>query len=374
MGFNERWVQLMMLCITTTSYSILINGEPHGEISPTMGLRQGNPLSPYLFLMCTEGLHGLIWKAATNGDIRGVSICQNGPKITHLLFVDDSLIFCRARESEWRSLLHVLATYERASRRQINRTKTTLFFSKSTPGDMQNLIKDMLGVTVIQHYEKYLSLPSLVGRNKKESFTHIKQQIWKKLQGWEAKLLSQAGREVLIKAVAQALPTYTMSCFKLPITLCHEIEALICRLFWGQRGDRRKIHWVKWQDLCKPKNQGGMGFKDLALYNDALLAKQTWRLLHDIQSLFHRVFKAKFFPNSTVLEAKCPSSASHAWENIIKGRDVIKLVVYGALDLDFRCKCGVVTSYLNLDVRKSSHQWQRVVQQLGWETSLIKRT
>ena len=83
-----------------------------------------------------------------------------------------------------------------------------------------------------------------------------------------------------------------MSCFKLPITLCHEIEALICRLFWGQRGDRRKIHWVKWQDLCKPKNQGGMGFKDLALYNDALLAKQTWRLLHDIQSLFHRVFKA----------------------------------------------------------------------------------
>ena len=125
---------------------------------------------------------------------------------------------------------------------------------------MQNLIKDMLGVTVIQYYEKYLGLPSLVGKNKKESFTHIKQQIWKKLQGWEAKLLSQAGREVLIKAVAQ-LPTNTMSCFKLPITLCHEIKALICRFFWGQGGDCRKIHWVKWQDLCKPKTKGGMGLK-----------------------------------------------------------------------------------------------------------------
>ena len=137
--------------------------------------------------MCTEGLHGLLRKAATNGDIWGVSICQNGPKITHLLFVDDSLIFCRAKESECQSLLQVLATYERASGKQINRAKTTLFFSKSTLGDMQNLIKDMLGVTVIQHYEKCLGLPSLVGRNKKESFTHIKQQIWKKLQGWEAR-------------------------------------------------------------------------------------------------------------------------------------------------------------------------------------------
>ena len=114
MGFNERWVQLMTLCITTASYSILINGEPQGEISPTRGLRQGDPLSPYLFLMCTEGLHGLIRKAATKGDIRGVSICQNEPKITHLLFADDSLIFCRAKESECQSLLHVLATYERA--------------------------------------------------------------------------------------------------------------------------------------------------------------------------------------------------------------------------------------------------------------------
>ena len=89
----------------------------------------------------------------------------------------------------------------------------------------------MVGVTVVQQYEKFLGLPSLVGRNKKESFTHIKQQIWMKLHGWESKLLSQAGSEILIKVVAQALPTYTMSCFKLPLTLCNEIEALIRKFF-----------------------------------------------------------------------------------------------------------------------------------------------
>ena len=223
MCFHSRWVHLMMLCITNASYSILINGEPHGNITPTRGLRQGDPLSPYLFLMCTEGLHGLINKAAHNGDIKGVSICQNGPKLTHLLFADDSVIFCRAKESECQCLVDILAKYENASEQQINSTKTTLFFSKSTSEEMQASIKSMLGVSVIQQYEKYLGLPSLVGRKKKESFNHIKQQVWKRLAGWEAKLLSQAGREILIKSVAQALPTYTMTCFKLPLSLCHEI-------------------------------------------------------------------------------------------------------------------------------------------------------
>ena len=80
-------------------------------------------------------------------------------------------------------------------------------------------------------------MPSFIGQKKKESFDNTEQRVWKKLQGWEGKLLSQAGREVLIKAVAQALPTYIISCFKLPIGLCHEIEALIKKFFRGQRGE-----------------------------------------------------------------------------------------------------------------------------------------
>ena len=100
MGFDDRWVALIMECISSVSYSILINGEPTRVIHPSRGIRQGDPLSPYLFLLCTEGLHSLLHQAETSGQIRGVSICRNGPRLTHLFFADDSLVFCRASMQE----------------------------------------------------------------------------------------------------------------------------------------------------------------------------------------------------------------------------------------------------------------------------------
>ena len=171
MGFQASWISLIMECITTVSYSILVNGEPKGMIKPSRGLKQGDPLSPYLFLFCAEGLNAILRKAVEAGDIQGFSICRRGPKLTHLFFADDCLLFCRSTLDECEKIQELLALYERASGQMVNKDKTTLFFNRNTDEDIKETIKLSLGVPAIQHYEKYLGLPSFVGRNKKACFT-----------------------------------------------------------------------------------------------------------------------------------------------------------------------------------------------------------
>ena len=175
MGFHNSWVSLIMECITTMSYSILVNGEPQGMIVPTRGLRQGDPLSPYLFLFCAEGLNALLKKAADDGYINGFSISRRGPKLTHLFFADDCLLFCRSTVTECDKIKELLALYEVASGQMVNQDKTTLLFSRNTEEETQETIKMSLGLLAIQHYEKYLGLPSFIGREKKASFTQIKE-------------------------------------------------------------------------------------------------------------------------------------------------------------------------------------------------------
>ena len=123
---------------------------PGRTIKPSRVLRQGDPLSPYLFLQCAMGLQGLLHKAESEGVIREVSICRNGPRVSHLFFADDSVLFCRAKESECQVILDLLSVYERGSGQKINRDKTNIFFSSNTHHDVQVRIQHLLGVPAIR--------------------------------------------------------------------------------------------------------------------------------------------------------------------------------------------------------------------------------
>jgi len=132
LGFHPLWVDLVMVGITSVSYSVLMNGVASSYILPSRGFRQGDPLSPYLFLLCSEGFIALIQKVAQANCLHGVRISRGAPMITHLLFADDRLLFCNASIEECQIIKEILYIYEKASRQKVNCDKTSIFFSKNT--------------------------------------------------------------------------------------------------------------------------------------------------------------------------------------------------------------------------------------------------
>ena len=131
------------------------------------------------------------------------------------------------------------------------------------------------------------------------------------MQGWNEKFLSWAGKEILNKAVAQGIPTFAMGCFDLSKSLRDQISAMICRFWWNQQVDKNKIHWLSGDQLMLPKEDGGLGFRDIHAFNLAMLAKQSRRLLKNPDSLCAQVLKAKYFANSSVLDAMPKSNMSY---------------------------------------------------------------
>lgn len=193
-GFQEEWTRLIIMCVTTVSYSVLINGEPKGKITSTKGLCQRDPISPYLFLLCAKGLKAMLWREEREGLISGISVCRGAPRISHLLFTVDYIIFGEASGREGNRVLKVLDDYERESGQKLNREKTSLFFSKNTRREIQEEIKNSFGAQIIPKHERYLGLPNLVGKGERKAFNGIKDQVGRKIVGWKGKLLSNAGR------------------------------------------------------------------------------------------------------------------------------------------------------------------------------------
>ncbi|XP_020412870.1 uncharacterized protein LOC109947336 [Prunus persica] len=251
LGFSATWVSKVMDCISTTTFSVLWKGTLVGHIMPQRGLRQGCPLSPYLFLMCTEGFSCLLRGAERRGDLVGVQVARGAPSVTHLLFADDSILFMKATNEACMALETLFQTYEEVTGQQISYSKSALSLSPNATRADFDMIEGVLNVLVVQCHENYLGLPTIAGMGRKQLFQHLKDKLWKHISGWKEKLLSRAGKKILIKAVLQAIPTYSMSCFRIPKGLCKELNGIMARFWWAKAKDKRGIHWVKWELLCK---------------------------------------------------------------------------------------------------------------------------
>lgn len=207
LGFQERWISWVMECVKTVSYSFSINGEIKEYVVPQRGIRQGDPLSPYLVLLCSEGFSNLLRKAADANLITGMKVSRGGPSITHLFFADDSLIFCKANSQQASELMRILKCYESASSQLINLDKSSIFFSKNTSHETKVEVCQSMGSIQMVNQGRYLGLPMVVSRSKEQIFGYIRDNISQRLGKWKNKLLSAAGKEVMLKAVSFAMPT-----------------------------------------------------------------------------------------------------------------------------------------------------------------------
>ncbi|KAK8684255.1 hypothetical protein V6N13_040285 [Hibiscus sabdariffa] len=301
---------------------------------PRRGLRQGDPLSPFLFLFCTEGLSAKLTAAQREGRLPGVRASKHGPPVNHLLFADDSLVFLRNDMSEVHCLKDILSTYSAVSGQKVNFSKSTAYFSPRTPPEHRVAVHEALGVQEVSDPGIYLGVPLLIGKNKYAAFGRYRDKMDTRVSKWSNLLLSFSGREVLIKSIAQALPQYIMSCYLLPCSLVEEMSRSIRRFWWSGKGSARGWPFVAWADLCQPKAAGGMGFKDLHLFNIALLGKQLLRLLSEPGSLLYRTFRAKYFPDGDLLHASVPARSSFAWKGLHRALSRLRDGFFWTLGID----------------------------------------
>lgn len=165
-GFDTQWVQWIMTCVRSTTFSVNINGSPHGFIQPERGIRQGDPLSPYLFILCAEVLSHMMKRAETQGLIRGIKISNESPSISHLLFADDSLFFCQANAKSCKTIRDILFQYEKASGQQVNTRKSAITFGKRVMDSTKTHLRRLLQIYNDGGCSKYLGLPEQFGRKK----------------------------------------------------------------------------------------------------------------------------------------------------------------------------------------------------------------
>ncbi|KAL4339508.1 hypothetical protein GQ457_08G016410 [Hibiscus cannabinus] len=229
MGFSEWWVKRVMQSITTLSFYLIINGESRGEFQPTRGLRQGDPLSPFMFLFIYNIFSWLIDKEMKCSKFEGLKIKRSCPTLSHLLFANDCILFSKANAENCRDVCQLLDDFQNATGQTVNYEKSSVFFAPNCFDGKKAHMLNILGFGLMEEDSSYLGLPSIWGRNKKIALVFIKDRVMRKLQGWKTKLLNQAGKEVLIEAEVQAIPSYVMHCFLLLATFCDELCALIAR-------------------------------------------------------------------------------------------------------------------------------------------------
>jgi hypothetical protein len=271
MGFSEGWLKWMRACIFNSSMSVLVNGSPTEDFTVGRGLRQGDPLSPFLFLIAAEGLAGLMRRAVALGKFKGYQVSDN-IQFQMLQFADDTIILGEGtRENLW-TIKTLLRSFELVSGLKINFIKSKLYGVNVVPSFLE-VGSAFLSCRSDTLPFKFLGIPVGANPRRRATWKSIVEKMEKRLSSWSSHHLSYGGRVTLINSVLSSLPLYFFFFFKASRCIIQHLVKIQRNFLWGGGIDDKKICWIKWDQICLPKDKGGLGVKNLELFNLSLLSK-----------------------------------------------------------------------------------------------------
>ncbi|KAK2422417.1 hypothetical protein QL285_032952 [Trifolium repens] len=292
-GFGERWRAWMKTCVCKGRLSVLVNGSPTEQINIKRGLKQGDPLAPFLFLLVAEGLNALSHRAVSLGFFKGFKIGSD-VVVSLLQYADDTLFIGEACVENLWAMKAMLRWFELVSGLKVNFSKSRLI-GVNVASDFLQVAAKFLHCKLGSLPFTYLGLPVGANPRSHKTWDPVVKTIERRLLLWKYRYVSLGGRVVLLNSVLASISVFYLSFIKMPSSVRKTIIQIQRNFFWGGlMGERDKIPWVSWKDVCRPKVEGGLGVKDLLLFNLSLLAKWRWRLLVEDGSLWKKVLEAKY--------------------------------------------------------------------------------
>jgi len=320
-GFPDATIKLIMHCVTSPTFSVLWNGNKLTSFKPTHGLRQGDPLSPYLFILCMEKLSLVINNVVLQGNWDPIRMSATSPHLSHLLFADDVLIFSKAKNSQVRFIKDLFDKFSQALGLKINLSKSRAFYSLGIPHQKITNLTSLSGIRSTTSLDKYLGFPILKGRPKKSDFNFIIEKMQTRLASWKNKLLNRPDRLALASSILSSIPTYYMQINRLPQSICDDIDQTSRHFIWKGANDKG-VHLVGWNKIAKPKQIGGLGLRTTREAN-ICLGKLVWDLIQNNNKLWVNVFMKKYSAGPSFLHASTAASSSPTWSSIVRAKNVL---------------------------------------------------
>ncbi|MFS7930782.1 putative RNA-directed DNA polymerase [Helianthus anomalus] len=329
MNFPSRWRSWVMATLYSARASVLVNGSPTREFDCSRGLRQGDPLSPFLFVIVMEALTCVMNKATSIGLFNGIKVAADGPLLSHLSYADDVMFIGEWSTSNINNLRRILRCFYLASGLKVNLAKCSIYGIGVGDQEIQQMasyLRCKKGTFPFIH----LGLPIGANMNLARNWKSVVDVFRNRLSIWKAKVLSYGGRITLIKAVLNSLPTYFLSLFKAPAKVLSALDKIRRVFFWGGSEDKAKMNWVAWEKTIAPVEFGGLGFGAIRDANLAMLAKWWWRFKTEKNCLWRKVVWAIHHKSRVWNDFPVKVSIAGPWKAIIS----IEPILLGAgLDL-----------------------------------------